>query len=68
MFFFYYTTIKNSYVKTFYLQCIESNENAEPYGPYESLKLDNIFRTIQIETAILKDYTYSEIYLWLKSS
>lgn len=35
MFFFYYTTIKNSSVKTFCLQCIESNENAEPYGPYE---------------------------------
>ena len=35
MFFFYYTTIKNSYVKSFYLQCIESNENAKPYGPYK---------------------------------
>ena len=28
----------------------------------KSLELDNIFR-IQIETAMLKDYTYSEIYL-----
>lgn len=29
----------------------------------KSLELDNIFRTIQKETAMLKDYTYSEIYL-----
>ena len=35
IFLFYYTTVKNSYVESFPLQCIESNENAKPYGPYE---------------------------------
>ena len=29
----------------------------------KSLELDNIFRTIQTEKAMLKDYTYSEISL-----